>query len=232
MNELELKKEVVTVTDQINAMVVNSPESYTEAGRAIIGMNDLVKKIKEYWKPLKEKAFQVHKEITGKENEMLKPVEDRRKELAKRVSAYLTEQERIKQDEQRKRDEEIRAQIERERAKLEKKAEKAEVKGDTDKAEALREQAADVYVPPVIVQGAVDKTTRTEEGTISTVKDIEVTITDPVEILKGIIAGHIPIAVITINESKLKAHCKSFGIKQLPGCVINEIVKSQFRGAK
>lgn len=230
MDERELKQEITTIDEQVGAVVVNSSATYEMAGALVIDLDALEKKINAYWEDPIKKAFDAHRALTAKRGEMLKPVQDRKKILRGKISAYLTEQERIRKEEQRKADEERRKREEAERAKLEARAAKAEEKGKTEKAEELREKAADVYVPPVVVQAEVEKTTRIETGTVSQKKDIRVTVTDPMAIVKAVASGTLPIGVVSINESKLKAAIKLQGISQLYGCTIEEIVNAQFRG--
>lgn len=228
--EMELKQESLQVSEQVNAIMIKDAESFALAGNMIIALDQMKKKIVEYWKGPKDAAYKAHKEITAKETEMLKPIDERRRMLNGKMSAWATEQERIRREEQRRVDEARRKQEDEERRKLEERARKAEEKGKAEKAEELREKAEQVYIPPVVVVPEVEKTTRTETGTISTVKDIAVDIIDPMEIVKAVAAGTLPIAVITINEAKLKAAVKMLGIMELHGLNIREVVNTKFRG--
>jgi hypothetical protein len=146
------------------------------------------------------------------------------------MSVYLTEQERIRKAEQARLDEERRKKEEAERQKLNDRAAKAEEKGRFDKAEQLREKAEDVYVPPVVVQSEIEKTTRLDTGTISQKKDFEITIIDPLKLVQAVAAGIVPISIIKIDESKLKAFIKLQQVKEFPGCELREVVSAQFRG--
>ncbi len=229
MEEQELKQEIVKIDDQVKAVVVNSKESYESASTVVIGLDGLKKKIEAYWKDPIEKAFQSHKALTAKRAEMLKPVEERRRILTGKISAYLTEQDRIRREEQRRADEERRKREDAERAKFEKRAEKAEERGDISRAAAFREKADDVYVPPVVVQSEVEKTTHTDAGTISAKPDINVIVTEPMKILKAIVAGTLPIGIISINEAKLKQAVKLSGLTELEGCIIEKRMAAQFR---
>lgn len=229
MDENELKQEILTADERVNAIVVNSNESYQEAGAVVIELDTLAKRITDYWDEPIRKAHEAHKALTSKRAEMLKPVDDRKKLLRGKISAYLTEQERIRREEQRKIDEARRKQEADERAKLEARAAKAEESGKAEKAEALREKAAEVYVAPVIVQSEVEKTTRIDAGTVSQKTDINVTVTDPKKILAAVIDGRLPIGIITINESKLKQAIKLAGINNIDGAIIEQVVNAQFR---
>lgn len=232
MDEQALQNEVMVIDEQMNSLVVKDAESYQIAGEMVINLKSLRKKIVEYWKDTKEKARKTWQDICAKESQMLDPVDQRIKNTNKKVSDYLTEQERLRRVEQARLDKEREDREAAERAKLEKKAEKAEEKGNTEKAEELREKAAEVYVPPSVVQPTVEKTTRMDAGTVSAQGDIDIIVRDPMAVLKGVVAGTVPISVITISESKLKAHAKAFKLKTLDGCDIIERVNAKFRGKK
>jgi len=215
-----------------NQFIVNSAESYAEAGKVMLSFNDLLSKIKSYWKPLKEKAHEAHKAITAKENEMIKPIEERKKLLSTNISAYLTEQDRIKREEQRRLDDERRAQEKAERERLEAESKKAEDSWDLKKAVELKAQSESVYIPPTIVQSEIKKTVTMDTGTISAKKDIEVEIINISDILRHVISGKLPSFIVSINETKLKQFLKMSGIMELSGCNIKEIINAQVRRAK
>lgn len=230
MDEKELKQEIMTADERVNAVVVSDTGSYELAGAMVIDLDRLAKKINAYWEEPIKKAHEAHRALTAKRGEMLKPVEDRKKVLRGKISAYLTEQERIRRAEQTRLDEERRKKEQAERERLEKAAAKAEEKGRDERAEALREKAADVYIPPAVVVPEVEKTTRMDTGTVSQKKSTRVTVTDPVAILRAVVAGSLPIGIVTINETKLKQAVELQGLKQLDGAIIEEIVTAQFRG--
>ena len=230
MEEQELQKQIQTVDEQVTALAVKDKKSFELAGEITHQLDGLIKEIKNYWKEPIEKAHQAHKALTAKRGEMLNPVESKRRILSQRITMYLTEQERIRQEQQRKFDEERRKEEEAERRKLEAKAQKAEEKGKIDKADALREKADDVYVPPTIAQSEIEKTTRLDTGIVSTKKDIEVTIINPIEVIKQVAMKEAPLALIEIKESKLKTFIKDNNLTSFPGCSIKEVVKGTFRG--
>jgi len=229
MDENTLQIEIESTFIPIN---INSAGSYEEAGRAMLEINDLLSKVKSYWKPLKEKAHEAHKAITAKENEMIKPIEERKKLLSTKISAYLTEQDRIKREEQRRLDDERRAQEKAERERLEAESKKAEDSWDLKKAVELKAQSESVYIPPTIVQSEIKKTVTMDTGTISAKKDIEVEIINISDILRHVISGKLPSFIVSINETKLKQFLKMSGIMELSGCNIKEIINAQVRRAK
>jgi len=229
MNETILKSEIELIA---YSFVVNSPASYEEAGKTMIALNDLLSKIKNYWKPLKEKAYEAHKIITSKENEMINPVEERKKILSAKISSYLTEQSRIKMEEQRRLDVERLAQEKVEMERLEKESKEAENNWELKKAAELKNQSENVYIPPSIVQSEIKKIVTMDTGTMSVKKDIEVEIINVSDILRHIISGKLPTSIIEIKELKLKQFLKMSGIMELSGCNIREVINAQVRKAR
>lgn len=229
MDESELKQEIQTIDARGSALVIDSADKYVEAGSMVIALDELIKRINTYWEEPIKKAYETHRALTAKRGEMLKPVEGRRANLKSLISRYLTAQENKRKEEQRKADEARRKAEEAEREKLLARAAKADERGNQEKAEALLNQAEDVYIPPVIVAAEIEKTTRTDAGTITEKRDIQIRITDTKSVLKAVIDGIIPPTVININETKLKQFIKISGIEKLAGVEITEIMLAQFR---
>lgn len=230
MEELDISQELAEL--DVSAIIISTPANYEEAGRHIISLDALKKKITDYWSGPKKAAHEAHKSIVAKESEMLKPVEERRKLLTGKINVYLSEQERKRQAEQTRLDAERRAKEQAERDKLLAKAEKAEAKGNAAKAEEFLEKAGEVFIPPAIAQAEIEKTTRTEDGSITAKKDVTVTVVDMTAFLKAVSSGLIPEGCVSVNESKLKQYVKLAGLKQLAGCSIEEVVSAQFRGRR
>ena len=227
--EKELKKELQTIEAE-SKIIVADKETYETATTIVISLKDMRKKIVDYWRAPKDAAFTAHKEITKKEKEMLDPVDIRIKELSNNINKFLTDERRKREEEQRRLDDERRKQEAKERAKIEARAEKAEAAGKEEKAEALRNKAEAVYIPPSVVESAVDKTTRTEAGTVTTKQDIEIEIISALSVIKHIAAGTLPVGIVTINEAKLKQAIKLNAIEKLEGIIIREVSKAQYRG--
>jgi hypothetical protein len=227
--EQELKQEVQTIEAQSNIIVADK-ETYEVATGMVITLKEMRKKIVSYWKLPKDAAFAAHREIIKKESEMFSPVDARIKDLDNKVNKFLTEERRAREEAQRKLDESRRKQEAEERAKLEARAAKAEAAGKDDKAEALREKAAEVYVAPAIIEPTVDKTTRTDAGTVTAKTDIEIEIVNPMTIIKHIAAGLLPIGIVTISDAKLKAAIKLMAVDKMDGLIIREVSKAQYRG--
>lgn len=231
MNEQDLRKEIVTIKKKTGDIVINSPETYQLVSENIIKAKDARKMVVDHFKDMKTKAHEAWKTICGKEKEYLDPIDDFIKAENKKVSVYLTEQDRIKREAQRKADEERQKQEQAEREKLLARAEKAAAKGKEEKAAELAQAAEEVYVAPTIVESEVEQTTRTDVGTASQMRDINVTITDPFKILQAVVDKKLPVGIVTISEAKLKQAIKLNSITQLDGCLIESVVKAKYQSA-
>ena len=232
MDENTIKTEITATDNYIGSLTVIDKESCEIAQNAAINISELEKRIKKYWKDPVEKAHAAHKALTAKRAEMLRPVEGHKKNLRNKISVYLTEQEKIRLAEQARIDREREKKEQKEREKLERRADKAIEKGQDEKAEELLEKAEQVFIPPSIVESKIEKTSRSDAGTMSQQKEIKVTITDKRKLVESITAGKVSLDIITVNETKLKRLIKLNQWSHVPGCVIEEIIKPSFRGVK
>lgn len=231
-NEKEFVQEIKAIEKKVSSIVIDSKETFEFVQQGIIQAKIMKKKVEDYWRDPIRKADDAHKALTAKRAEMLKPIDDFIKRKNRESSDYLTLQEKKRQELQAKADEERRQKEQAEREKLERAAVRAEDKGNEEKAEALREKADQVFVAPVIVQSAVDKTTRTDTGTISQKKDLEVIVTEEKALIAAIARGEAPIAIVNINMTKLKQFIKLNQILKFDGCDIREIISTQIRAAR
>ena len=85
--------QIINEVQSIQIPVVVDEVSREEASGAIIDLKTKRARIVEYWKPLKERAFQAHKEVTQREKEMLSVVDGVINQINDAVKAYLREQE-------------------------------------------------------------------------------------------------------------------------------------------
>jgi hypothetical protein len=229
----KLVTEITEAVTTASHIIVNSKETHEAASNAVLSLDGYIKKVKEYWQEPKEIAFKMHKGIVAKEAEMLNPMVEQRKAIVSRISAYLTEEDRKRQEEFKRLQAEQRAKEEAERNRLLEEAAKAETAGKSVDAEVLLTMAEEVQVetPPPPVQ-VIPQTTHTVNGTVSQRKDIEVTITDPKTLLKAIVDGNLPIGWVEISASKIKSYVKNTGEMTIPGCQIKEVVSATFRGGR
>lgn len=237
MDEKEIKfsREMGLIKKKFSVITVNSPESFKTAGDAIIELDAYEERVLEYWDGTKEKpgsvkkAHSLWKELVSKRDDMLEEPRALRLRLKLANDQYVFAQQQAAKAEQDRLDRERQEREDEARKKLDRAADRAEAKGNQERAEELRDQAAAVYEPPVVVAPVVDKTTRTDKGTTTAVSDIRVEVEDTKKILQLVIAGTLPDDIVNINETKLKNTIKTMKWKTLDGCRITEISNTQYR---
>ena len=210
--------QIVAITTDVHLAVAG------EVGKVL---REMRKTIEEFFKPIKQAQDAAKKVILDKEKAELAPILEAIDRLNRMSSAYLTEKERQRQEEERRLRmiEEERARKEQE--KLLAQAAKAEDKGQTAKAEALLDKAEDVYAAPVHV--AASGPLRTETATVSSSKDLVVEVVD----LKAFVTALVEQgsnsfdALLQVKPAALKAWAKSNGVKKMPGLAITEQVKAR-----
>jgi hypothetical protein len=214
----------VSLCQQGMSVVVKTPEQYAMAGEVLTQLKSAIKQIEDDIDPLIKKAHESHKALTQKKAEVLKPFKEADNYVRLKMSAFLQEQERIQREAQRKAEIAAAEKAAKEREALFQKAAKAEAAGKEEKAEALLEQAENVYVEPVLIEQTVEKTVKLDGGSVTAKKEIEVRVIDPQALCAAIGAGTIPTTVISALEGKLKAYFKMMGIREgfHHGCQIKE----------
>ena len=222
INEIELKAKSSAIYVGVHDLKVLNQEDYILAADTLKTIKEWKSKIEDYFAPIKKSAYDTWKGITAKETEALKLINKADLIVRNEVKKYLTEQERIRQEEQRRLEREAAEKARKEQELLLKQAEKAEIKGKSEKAEELLEKAEAVYAEPVFAAKTVDKTTKLDNGSITMLKDIEVVIVDRGAFLRFAI-DNLPEAIIDINTNKLKKYIKDMKIKTLIGVAIKEV---------
>lgn len=225
--EVELRNEIAPLADQATELVITNTATFEEAGEYLISLQTLRKKIVAYHKPLKKAAREVKDVAYQRETDDLAPIDSSSTAVRILRGDYKRKEDARIQKEQDRLDKLAKDKADRETAKLLKKAEAEE---DPEKKEELEQKAEDVYVPPNIAAGTIGKTTKHEGGgSTSWIKDIEVEITDEMELLKEIVAGKAPLTLIKFNN--LKFWVKSVGIKngQIKGIRITETQRESIR---
>lgn len=123
-------------------LVIRTREQFAEAGERLKSIKGALKTIEDARERVKQPILLAGREIDAQAKLASEPyvLEERVIKLA--LEIYLTEQDRIRQEEQRK----LNEAAERERQKLLEQARKAEAKGKTEKADELQDRAAMVAV--------------------------------------------------------------------------------------
>ncbi len=230
--EPELETEVKSLIAVASEIVVDDQDSLEYAQEQVIALDGLKKKVVAWWENLKKPAHDHWKQIVEREKSMLAPIQSRRDTLARSISTYLTEQERIRREEQRKAEEEAERIAAEERARLAKEAEAAIESGDDQAAEMLIEEAEMVEAAPVVLAPTVEKTVKTSTGTMSQKNEVEVTVVDLLALCKEIAEGRAPVTLIKAQDGKIKSWVKLQGHTKFPGLSITEKVAASFRGKR
>jgi hypothetical protein len=242
-NEL-IKKEQIEDVDQLNQVA-----RFTEIGvKGILAKTEadnlVIKKAEDMQEAvnIKGSADEILKEIKANYDDVIKPIaaykkrgeaffnelsknwEETKATISKKIIAYQQEEQRKRAELQAKLDREAREKEEKEKAKLEARALKAEEKGKEGKAEELREQAENVFVPSVSVV-PVDNMVKTDFGKVVFKTYTIVTVTDNMEVLKHIIAGKLPISCVEIKQGILKTFIKSMKIDKMTGLKIEKTTR-------
>lgn len=207
VTETNSKALAVRVTDQV---------SLGKAGDIAKGLREMKKQVTDWFSPMKKAAHESWKGICAKENDTLKPLEEAENYVRKQMNDYLAEQEKIRQEAERKARIAAEEAARKEREKLEAQAMKALDKGKDDKAEALMEQAEDVYAAPVHVE-ATAVAVKTENAHVGMQDKLIIEVTDIKAFLRALLDQNSAMTMIEVSPSKLTAWAKANAVDKFPG---------------
>lgn len=230
ISEEQIKKEALTLKQRAETMQIVTLEDYQSSAEMRKILKDLDKNIVAFFEPMKSAASAAHKAICAKENEARKPITEADAIVTKKRTVYYDEQERIRKEAEAKAQREAEEAAKKERDRLLALAVKAEEKGKDEKADSLLEQAEQVYVEPVFVAPIVAKTVKLDGGGSTTrIKDVEVTVVNPLLLIQEIAAGRVPITVIEVKPGALKTWVKATDSKHVSGLTIRETSREAVR---
>jgi len=188
-------------------------------------VNQAVKNIVSFFKPMKEKAYAAWKAICNQETSLTGKFEEAKKIVDIEINRDFQEQKRIQGAAERKAHEEAAEKERKEKERLEVQAMKQMEKGNFEKAEEKLAQADQVFVPVVNSAPEAQKTVKINGVTASMIEDIEVSVTDIKRLLQEVIAGRVGIQVIEVRLGDLKKFCKMMGYigsAAIPGVLITK----------
>ncbi len=215
--EVQLKNEALQLKQEVATLTVKNQEQYNRASGLLVMVKGRIKQINDWFSPLVAAAHNAHKALKDRQNETLAPAMEAEGIIKRQMQAYIIEQDRIQAEAQRRLDDEAS----RKQRELEEKARLAREAGKDAKADKYEQKAQEVIAP--IVAPSVQTTVKTDSGATSIKRHTEVTIIDPMEIIKSIASGapgSVPITVIEISESKLVKWIDANGIKTCAGLQI------------
>ncbi|MCR4293611.1 MAG: hypothetical protein NUV76_12130 [Candidatus Kuenenia sp.] len=205
----DVKKEALNLSGQAKSLKIITKEDFAFAGEIAISLARVKKQINSNWKPMSDKAKASLQEIKDNWNKELSPIEEAENYISAGRRDYKVEQDRIERAKQEQLEKEAREKAEKERQALLDKAAEME-KLNPKKAEILLEKAEAVIEKPVFVKKAVEKTTKMESGgSITWIKDIEVTVISARTVCQAIANGIIPITCVEFKN--LKQWVKMYG---------------------
>jgi ribosomal protein S19 len=220
---MEMELELIEVNQEITIV---DKMSYEQALEVVSKNNSNIKRIEKYWSEPIEQAHKAHKNLIAKKNEMLFPFNEFNKSLKTKINSYLA----IESEKRRK----LELQLEKERLekeRLEKERLKEELKKTTnlELKKEIKNEIKEMYIPVQEVEKTFEVKNKLEFGTVSTKEEIEISIVNPIEILRQIVDGNLPTILISFNESNLKKYVKTNQLKKLSGLKIEFKQVANFR---
>ena len=212
---VRIETETNNFLDDLATFKITDKDSFDNAALHLEAIGSMKKIISAYWKPLIDSAFDTKKSAS----EALRNVKDKMEEYLSRSEkadahvrklrlTFKTEQDEIDRKERLKAEVLAEKVAKKESDALLKKAEKT---NDTVKEEMLIEKADEVKIAPVFIPKTVQRSERTESGTLNTfVPVVEVEVHDTKSICEMIGRGELPVNCVTVNESKIKTWAKAF----------------------
>ena len=100
--ETKLQTRGVNALDYANALEVKDEKGKGAASKALALNKDIQKDVNDYFGPTIKKAKDLHSDLVGKKNGFLDPLKKSEDILKQKISVYLREQERIRQEAIRK----------------------------------------------------------------------------------------------------------------------------------
>ena len=225
----EIKQEVVTYKSLADAIIVDDSASFEYASDCVLKGKTIMKRIEQLYADPKKKASEAHKSICAAEKSLLDPIKAQLDIIDKKMRGFLTAEKKRKDEEQRKLDEQRRADEQKERDRLMAEAKANAEKGNLEEAVKLSEEADTVQLPAQIAVAQVEKTTRIESGTVSSVSDVEITVIDKKVFIEWAIASDLMDEFIELKAGAIKTYMKTIKAKEIPGLKIEEIERPVFR---
>ncbi len=197
----DIERQALALPEKARLIVVEDNEAMEIADRTKDDIKAMIKTVDEFFKPMADKAFQAHRAITGKWNEVKNPLLEADKYLTGQVKGYLRklEEERLAEE---RRLAEIARKAEEERRLAE--AEQLEKEGHTEEAQAVIEEP--IYVPPPIVESVAPKADGRKYRTLPRARVI-----DKMKVIKTIAMNPALQDLIEINISVANQKAKSLG---------------------
>lgn len=169
----EIKTESNSVVETANSIDITNQEDLEYAAGFLSNIKATQKKIKEYWEEPIKRAYEAHKALKAKENQMLEPLQNSEKILKGKISDYTITMERLKREEE----ERIRAEQQQQALEQLKEAERLKAEGNDLEAQIAEANAVAMSQVEVKIDSMVGKV----DG-LSFRKDYEIEVIDPLKV--------------------------------------------------
>lgn len=219
VDEQRLNKEVTDIEFRAEGFVIQNETDYADAGEFGKELKRKSAQVQEFFKPMKDSAYQAHRAICDREKAMLKPLQNAEQIIKKTMASYVQEQERKR----REQEEAMRRAAEAERERKLAEAAELESAGKTEDAEAAMTEAmvmddASRYSAPAVEKPKVQGVSTSKDWEIESIDAEKVPVT-----LAGVVIRPVDQAAVMrlIRASK--------GSIQIPGVAYKEVTKMSFR---
>ncbi len=223
--EISVDKEVeehrnkgALMLQEAKLIIVNDPVSEKKAAdlmAAFKAKRDRVREfIGKFLEPTISKLHQAHREATTSRSALLAPFDNAVNLLSGSLSQYKTKLRQEQEAADRRAEAERKRQEDAERKRLEEQAAKAQAAGKEEKAQALQEEAAEVYIPPKEVNVGYQKTIKTQNGNVTSRTETAIEIVDENLLLKAVASGLFSKTFVEIKPGNIVRWARASGIKR------------------
>lgn len=147
-----VEQKALAIPDQAKLIVVSDKDSMAMADNTVEAITAMMKEVDTVFKPMADKAFAAHREITGRWKTIKQPLDDAKTYLVNQVKSYQRKVREEAEAEQRRLAEIARKQEEERRLA---EAIEAEKEGNVEEAQAIIEE--EMFIPTPIVKPDVPK---------------------------------------------------------------------------
>jgi len=219
--------QAVSLLEQAQALTITDEVSRNEAATFSANARKAVKAIDAEFRPEIDQAHVLHKSLLDRVKKLQAPFKQVQAVVDTEIKRDWLEQEKARREAQRKAD--LAAEAERLRQEEEAKSDLDELieAGDMEGTQALLE--SEVVVVPVAPTPKVEQTVRTEAGSITMRKDIEVSVSDKMAVVRAVASGQLPDILLDVNVGAAKKYAKATGKMVLPGFRVAETVVTSGR---
>jgi hypothetical protein len=149
-----VEEKALTIVDQAKAVTVTDAQTYTAAGSLWKAIGDMIKEVEATFGPICDGAHKAWKTAVAKRDGFVNPLKEAQKSVKGLMSAYDTEQERLRREEQA-RLEAIARKEEEERRLAEAIAAEEAMKAQGATREEVAQETAAILETPVTVAPVV-----------------------------------------------------------------------------